>query len=191
MQQLAKPLPAKLWRVVLLSLATFALATFALGTSAKAEVGVSVTIDQPGIYGRIDLGNVPVPELIYERPVVVEQVRVVQKPIYLHVPPGHLKNWSKHCHQYQACSRRVYFVKEEWYERTYVPAQRLRNVSQQNVPQQNVRQVQPHTNLPPVRQDVIVPGNQQNQPYQQTPHQKKPQGKGQGQGKGKGNGHGH
>jgi hypothetical protein len=31
------------------------------------------------------------------------------------VPPGHQKNWKKHCRDYQACGVPVYFVKDEWY----------------------------------------------------------------------------
>jgi hypothetical protein len=39
----------------------------------------------------------------------------------LHVPPGHEKHWSKHCAQYNACGRPVYFVRDEWYNNEYVP----------------------------------------------------------------------
>ena len=42
-------------------------------------------------------------------------------PIYLRVPPGHAKNWRKHCHKYNACGERVYFVQDNWYSREYVP----------------------------------------------------------------------
>ena len=42
-------------------------------------------------------------------------------PVYLHVPPGHAKNWSKHCQRYNACGRPVYFVKSEEYEPGYKP----------------------------------------------------------------------
>jgi hypothetical protein len=41
------------------------------------------------------------------------------EPIYLHVPPGHAKNWRKHCHEYHACGRPVYFVKSAEYEPGY------------------------------------------------------------------------
>jgi hypothetical protein len=103
------------------------LVSFLFGLAAPmafaTDVGVSVSIGQPGFYGRIDIGNAPPPVLIYPQPVVVQPVRVVQpvQPIYLHVPPGHAKNWSKHCHKYDACSRPVYFVKDEWYNNVYVP----------------------------------------------------------------------
>ena len=51
-------------------------------------------------------------------------VAVAQRPIYLHVPPGHAKNWGKHCGKYNACGQRVYFVQDNWYNNVYVPAYR-------------------------------------------------------------------
>jgi hypothetical protein len=57
--------------------------------------------------------------LIVAQPVVVRQPRVIVaepvQPVYLWVPPGHQKNWSKHCSHYNACGTPVYFVKEDWY----------------------------------------------------------------------------
>ena len=84
---------------------------------------VSISIGQPGFYGRIDLGTLAPPPVVYAQPIIVQQVPVVvaPPPVYLHVPPGHAKNWSKHCHRYQACSQRVYFVQERWYNDVYVP----------------------------------------------------------------------
>ena len=103
--------------VFLLLLAASALPAFA------ADVGVSVSVGQPGSYGRIDIGNAPRPVLIYPQPVVIQKVYVAQPPppLYLHVPPGHAQKWSKHCHKYDACSRPVYFVKDDWYNNVYVP----------------------------------------------------------------------
>ena len=88
-----------------------------------ADVGVSVSVGQPGFYGRIDIGNAPPPQVIYAQPIIVQQVHVAQpsQPVYLRVPPGHAKKWSKHCHKYDACSRPVYFVKDDWYHNVYVP----------------------------------------------------------------------
>jgi hypothetical protein len=97
----------------------------ASGAALATDVGVSISVGQPGFYGRIDIGNAPPPVLVYPQPVVVQPVRVVQpvpvQPVYLHVPPGHAKNWSKHCHKYDACARPVYFVKDDWYNNVYVP----------------------------------------------------------------------
>ncbi len=103
-----------------------ALATLALAASAPAwsgvDVGVGVTIRQPGVYGRIEIGtDAPAPPVIYRRPVVIAQpaVVVVEPPLYLYVPPGHARKWRKHCHKYDACGRQVYFVREEWVQTRY------------------------------------------------------------------------
>lgn len=86
------------------------------------DVGVSVQIGQPGFYGRIDIGDAPRPRLIYAEPVVIHRApRVVYEPVYLRVPPGHERNWRKHCGRYDACGRPVYFVRDDWYQRDYVP----------------------------------------------------------------------
>lgn len=95
------------------------------GTSLAADVAVSVTLGQPGFYGTINLGNMPPPQLIYTRPVVIQQpVGVVYQPVYLRVPPGHEKNWGKHCMRYNACGRPVYFVQDNWYTNVYAPRYR-------------------------------------------------------------------
>jgi hypothetical protein len=86
-----------------------------------ADVGVSVTVGQPGFYGRIDIGGFPQPQVIYGQPVVIERDEMERPPIYLHVPPGHAKHWSKHCHEYNACGERVFFVQDGWYNREYAP----------------------------------------------------------------------
>lgn len=83
-----------------------------------ADVGVSVSISQPGVYGRIDIGRFPQPQVVVTQPVVIHRpVQVVQapQPVYMWVPPGHRKNWRKHCGQYNACGVPVYFVRDEWY----------------------------------------------------------------------------
>lgn len=92
------------------------------GSALAADVGVSVTVGQPGYYGRIDIGNFPPPQLIYAQPVVIERVPVgvAPRPLYLHVPPGHAKDWRKHCGKYNACGEPVYFVSENWYNDVYV-----------------------------------------------------------------------
>ncbi|MEN6620054.1 MAG: hypothetical protein ABFD50_00680 [Smithella sp.] len=102
----------------------FAIMISLIAVSAyAADVGVSVSIGQPGFYGQIDVGNAPRPEFINPRPVIIQPapVHVHQDPLYLRVPPGHQKKWSKHCAKYNACGRPVYFVKDKWYNETYVP----------------------------------------------------------------------
>ena len=98
--------------------------TLALAASAASatDVGVSVQIGQPGFYGSIDIGNYPQPQLVYPRPVVIRPVvGVVAQPVYLRVPPGHAKDWGKHCYRYNACGQNVYFVQDGWYNNVYVP----------------------------------------------------------------------
>jgi hypothetical protein len=91
-----------------------------------ADVGVSISIGQPGFYGQIDIGNVPRPQVVYAQPVVIQRAPqyVSAPPIYLHVPPGHEKHWRKHCGEYNACGRPVYFVRDDWYNNEYVPRYR-------------------------------------------------------------------
>ena len=99
-----------------------AIATTSLITPAfAADVGVSLSIGQPGFYGQIDIGDFPQPQVIYRQPRVIERVSPDRAPIYLRVPPGHAKNWKKHCREYNACGERVYFVQDKWYNREYVP----------------------------------------------------------------------
>lgn len=95
-----------------------------LGSAALAtDVGVAVTLGEPGFYGRIVLGNAPPPRVIYTAPMVIYQqpMTVVRSPIYLRVPYGHEKHWGKHCRQYNACGQPVYFVRNDWYQNDYVP----------------------------------------------------------------------
>jgi len=97
-------------------------ATAFIASALAADVGVSVTVGQPGFYGRIDIGDFPQPRLIYREAVIIERgIPMHRGPIYLRVPPGHAKNWKKHCHEYGACGERVFFVHNDWYEHEYVP----------------------------------------------------------------------
>lgn len=98
-----------------------------IGSAAMAtHVGVAVTLGEPGFYGRIVLGNVPPPRVIYSAPVVIDPqpMTVVRTPIYLRVPYGHEKHWDKHCRQYNACGQPVYFVQNDWYQQEYAPRYR-------------------------------------------------------------------
>jgi hypothetical protein len=100
--------------------AVFGAASFIPPTFA-ADVGVSVSIGQPGFYGRLDIGDFPQPQVIYPQPIAIERVLVERPPVYLRVPPGHAKKWRKHCREYNACGERVFFVQDTWYSREYVP----------------------------------------------------------------------
>lgn len=106
-------------------------AALALAASSAfaADVGVSISVGEPGFYGVINIGDFPRPQVVYAQPVVVQPVPVgvVVQPMYLHVPPGHMKKWHKYCGSYGACGRPVYFVRDEWYNGVYVPTYRKRH----------------------------------------------------------------
>lgn len=103
----------------------FALSALWAGAAMAAGPYATATVEgalAPGVYGRIEIGNAPPPPLIYAQPVIIQRPAVVvqQQPLYLHVPPGHAKKWSKHCAKYNACGQPVYFVKvngDDDYER--------------------------------------------------------------------------
>ncbi|MGH8455916.1 MAG: hypothetical protein ACRETW_10760 [Stenotrophobium sp.] len=99
----------------------FAAALAVAAVPALAQVGVSINVGQPGFYGQINIGDAPPPQVIYTQPVVIEPEVVGVAPIYLRVPPGYEKHWRKHCRQYDACGRPVYFVSDDWYDNRYVP----------------------------------------------------------------------
>ncbi len=101
------------------------LVSAASGAMAGTSVGVDINIGGPGYYGNIQLGDFGRPPVIYEQPMIIErEVRYVGEPMYLRVPPGHSKNWRKHCRGYNACGRPVYFVQDSWYNNTYAPRYR-------------------------------------------------------------------
>ena len=104
----------------------FAAALLGAALPALAQANVSIEIGQPGFYGRIDLGDFRRPPVVYAQPIVIERRVRYDEPVYLRVPPGHMKNWRKHCGRYDACGRRVYFVRDEWYSNTYAPRYRER-----------------------------------------------------------------
>ena len=84
---------------------------------ANADTRVILSSDvRPGVYGRVEIGSAPPPLLVYPEPVIIVRQPVAVQPIYLHVPPGHAKHWSKHCREYNACGLPVYFVKSAEYE---------------------------------------------------------------------------
>ena len=83
-----------------------------VGVRASGEIA-------PGVYGRIDVRNRPPPLLLYPQPVIIVRQAYPVAPVYLHVPPGHARDWSKHCRKYDACGVPVYFVKSAEYEPGY------------------------------------------------------------------------
>lgn len=87
-------------------------ALLAAASASAADVGVSVNISEPGFWGRVDIGTTP-PPLVYAQPVIITPGRVHERPIYLRVPPGQEKKWSRYCARYDACGRPVYFVRAD------------------------------------------------------------------------------
>jgi uncharacterized protein YcfJ len=107
----------------------YAIAALTMSAPTLAsEVGVSVSVGQPDFYGRVEIGTLPPPRLIYAQPIVIQPgpARISSPPIYLRVPPGHAKNWGQHCARYNACGQPVYFVQDSWYNDVYVPHYRSR-----------------------------------------------------------------
>ena len=147
------------------TIATAAIATPALA----ADVGVSVSIGQPGFYGRLDIGGYPPPQVIYRQPIIVQQVPMNRPPIYLRVPPGHAKHWEKHCREYNACGERVYFVQDSWYRHDYVPYYQNQQREHRGYGQDERRN--------------------DNRGDQRDEHRGNDHGNGHGNGKGHGNGH--
>jgi len=98
----------------------FALAAGIAGP-ALAQTSVSIGINQPGVYGRINIGDVPAPALYRPVPVIIAPSPVVveRRPIYLYVPVAHQQNWKRYCGQYSACGQPVYFVRDDWVRERY------------------------------------------------------------------------
>ncbi len=102
-------------------------ALLAAPAAFAGNVGLSLSFNQPGLYGQINLGNVPAPQLIYSQPVLVAPPPYAAPPlppVYLHVPQGYELNWRVHCAEFHACDRPVYFVRDRWYRDVYEPARR-------------------------------------------------------------------
>lgn len=95
------------------------------GLPAMADdLGIKVILETevvPGVYGRVELGNDSRPDIYYREPMIIvsDSKYARSRPVYLHVPPGHAKNWGKHCSKYRACDRPVYFVRSAEYDEHY------------------------------------------------------------------------
>ena len=107
------------------AIAAIAIVTAApLAMAGNQDAGAVITGPvTPGVYGRVDIANKPLPALVYEQAMFVDRPDTAGKvePLYLHVPPEHAKNWKKYCGKYQACDHPVFFVKSAEYEPGYEP----------------------------------------------------------------------
>ena len=110
----------------LVALATTGFAMLACAPAfAGPDVNVSIGINQPGVYGRINIGSYPQPALVYPQPVVIVQqpVAVQPQPVYLYVPTAQQRDWRRYCGRYSACGQPVYFVQERWVRERYAEEQ--------------------------------------------------------------------
>lgn len=109
------------------ALLALSLSALAPNATAQAQVGVSIEFGQPGMYGRVDIGNTPPPQVVVQQPVIIRQpppprvvvaqpVPVVVEPVYMWVPHKHRRNWARYCGRYRACGVPVYFVEDRWYD---------------------------------------------------------------------------
>ena len=98
-------------------------AALAIGTigsaMAQPSVGLSIGINQPGVYGQITIGSLPAPALVAPQPVIIAPGAVGVPPAYLYVPIVEQHNWRRYCRKYNACSKPVYFVREDWVRERY------------------------------------------------------------------------
>ena len=94
-----------------------------IGSAHAGDLDIRVMLSgqvAPGVYGQVQIGNDRPPPVVYAQPMLIEPMEAPPPPIYLHVPPGHARNWRKHCREYNACNRPVYFVRSEEYEPGFV-----------------------------------------------------------------------
>ena len=94
--------------------------SFVIASTASAgELGIHLLLQgevAPGVYGQVQIGPAAPPPVVFAQPVLIAPQPLLLAPVYLHVPPGHANNWRKHCREYNACNRPVYFVRSSEYE---------------------------------------------------------------------------
>jgi hypothetical protein len=97
-----------------------ALAAASIGSAlAQPSVGVSIGINQPGVYGQINIGNLPAPALVAPQPVIIAPAPGAASPVYMYVPIAEQHDWRRYCRKYNACGRPVYFVRDQWVRERY------------------------------------------------------------------------
>ncbi len=97
---------------------------FAMAPAFGADVGVSINV--PGIFGRVDIGggDYGPPQVYNAQPVYVQRGPGSPPPVYLYVPVDQQRHWRRYCGQYSACGEPVFFVQENWYRNVYTPRYR-------------------------------------------------------------------
>src|SRR5450631_2875846 len=79
-----------------------------IGSAHAGDLDIRVMLSgqvAPGVYGQVQFGSDRPPPVVYAQPMLIEPQVAPPPPVYLHVPPGHARNWRKHCHEYNACNR--------------------------------------------------------------------------------------
>ena len=105
----------------------FAAALAATTVPALAnDVGVSISIGQPSIYGRIDLGGYPQPQIIDPQPRVMFRAAMSRPPTYMHVPPALRKTGARTAVLTTPVENGSIF-QNNWYERNYVSRYQAQN----------------------------------------------------------------
>src|ERR1700737_429524 len=106
---------------ILASIAAVALIGANIGRAGDLNIRIILAGQiAPGLYGQVDLGDEAPPPLVYAEPVLIVPVATPLPPVYLYIPPDHVRYWRRYCHHYNACSRPVYFVRPPEYEPDYV-----------------------------------------------------------------------
>jgi hypothetical protein len=106
---------------ILCSMSVVALIGAGVGRAGDLNIRIILAGEiVPGVYGQVDLGDEAPPPLFYAAPVLIVPVATPLPPVYLYVPPDHVRYWHRYCHQYNACSRPVYFVRPPEYAPNYV-----------------------------------------------------------------------
>lgn len=95
-----------------------------LAGSTVALASLADELPDPGIFGVLDVSKFGKPAVINRKPVVGDRstARASTKAVYVHVPVAREHRWPTLCKTYAACTVPVYFVTEEWFVGTYLPA---------------------------------------------------------------------
>lgn len=104
---------------LLLAAAALSATGLAQAYDRSPDIGFSLSVAQPGVYGRIEIGPQQLPRVYYPQTVVVQPAHMGYRPVYVYAPEPHMRHWPRHCQRYGACDRPVYFVRDEWVREHY------------------------------------------------------------------------
>ena len=99
-----------------------------LGSPGLAQVDFSIQLGQPNYYGGLNIQGFPNTQFYNYSPVLIQPLSPeYSQPVYLRVPLYQRQSWGSYCGRYNACQRKVYFVRDNWYRSIYAP--RYRNMN--------------------------------------------------------------